>query len=204
MRLLIGLVLSAAVVLALLGCGSGSHSGSTSSASLTISDYVVRGGEETGYRPAGVAQVAHTVAASEVGNPNANADEKRLTSEGFVQGASVDTNGADGAVGRSSVTELGSPAAAAREQQASVREAALEQRGAAVSHFTAAGIPGSTGILAPAAPGGQSTANLYFREGRCALWVGDETSKPNYRAAVIAAARAIYARTNGKKGPCTG
>jgi hypothetical protein len=93
---------------------------------------------------------------------------------------------------------------AAREQHASVQEAALEQGGAAISHFAVARVRGSTGIVAAAPPGNESTANLYFREGRCALWVGDETSKPNYRAAVTAAAVAIYARTNGRPGPCTG
>jgi hypothetical protein len=201
MRWAIGLVLSMAVGLGLSGCGSSSHSSSTG---LTISAYVVRGNEETGFHPAGRPQVAHTVAAGEAGNPNAAGDEKRLTSEGFVQGAAVNTNGVEGGQGGSSATELRSPAAAAREQHASVQEAALEQGGAAVSHVAVARIPGSTGIVTTASPGGQSTANLYFREGRCALWVGDETSKPDYRAAVTAAAVAIYARTNGRPGPCTG
>jgi hypothetical protein len=102
------------------------------------------------------------------------------------------------------VSELHSPALTSREQHASVQEAGLEQGGATVSHFAVAGIPGSTGIVAAAPPGGQSTANLYFREGRCAMWVGDLTSKPNYRAVVTAAAVAIYARTNGRRGACTG
>jgi hypothetical protein len=200
MRWAISLVLSMAIGLGLSGCGSSSHS---SSAGLAISAYVVRGNEETGFHP-GRPQVAHTVAAGQAGNPNAAGDEKRLTSEGFVQGATVNTNGVEGGQGGSSVTELRSPAGAAREQQASVQETASEQGGAAVSHFAVARIPGSTGVLAAAPPGGQSTANLYFREGRCALWVGDETSKPDYRAAVTAAALAIYARTNGRPGPCTG
>jgi hypothetical protein len=164
---------------------------------------VVRGNEETGFHPAGRPQVAHTVAAGEAGNPNAAADEKRLTSEGFIEGVRVNTSGAHGGQGGSSVTELSSSGMAAREQRASVQEAALEQGGAAVSHFAVARIHGSTGIAA-APPGGESTANLYFREGRCALWVGDETSKPDYRAAVTAAAVAIYARTNGRPGPCAG
>ncbi len=205
MRRAIGLVLSTAVGLGVSGCGSSSHSSShSSSTGLAISAYVVRGNEETGFHPAGRPQVAHTVAASEAGNPNAANDEKRLTSEGFIQGVTVNTSGADGGQGGSSVTELGSPAEASREQHASVQEAALEQGGAAVSHFAVPGIPGSTGIVALAPAGGQSTANLYFHEGRCALWVGDETSKPGYRAAVTAAAVAIYARTNGRPGPCTG
>lgn len=205
MRWVIGFVLSVAVGLGLLGCGSSSHSSShSSSTGLTISAYVVRGDEETGFHPAGRPHVAHTVAGGEAGNPNAAADEKRLTSEGFIQGVTVNTSGADGGQGGSSVTELRSPAVAAREQHASVQEAAREQGGAAVSHFVVARIPGSTGIVAAAPPGSQSTANLYFREGRCALWVGDETSKPDYRAAVSAAAVAIYARTNGRPGPCTG
>jgi hypothetical protein len=201
MRWAIGLVLSMAVGLGLSGCGSSSHSSSTG---LTISAYVVRGNEETGFHPAGRPQVAHTVAAGEAGNPNAAADEKRLTSEGFIEGVRVNTSGAHGGQGGSSVTELRSPGVAAREQRTSVQEAALEQGGAAVSHFAVARIPGSTGIVAAAPPGGESTANLYFREGRCALWVGDETFKPDYRAAVAAAAAAIYARTNGRPGPCTG
>jgi hypothetical protein len=201
MRWAIGLVLSTAIGLGLSGCGSSSQSSSTG---LAISAYVVRDNEETGFHPAGRPQVAHTVAADEAGNPNAADDEKRLTSEGFIQGVTVNTSSADGGQGGSSVTELHSPAVASREQHASVQEAALEQGGATVSHFAVAGIPGSTGIVAPAPPGGQSTANLYFREGRCAMWVGDLTSKPNYRAAVTAAAVAIYARTNGRPGACTG
>jgi hypothetical protein len=201
MRWAIGLVVSTAVGIGLWGCGSSSHASSTG---LAISAYVVQGNEETGFHPTGRPQVAHTVTAGEAGNPNAAGDEKRLTSEGFVQGVTVNTSGADGGQGGSSVTELRSPAAAAREQHASVREAGLAQGGAAVSHFAVPGIPGSTGIVAAAPPGGQSTANLYFHEGRCALWVGDETSKSDYRAAVIAAAASIYARTNGRPGPCTG
>ncbi len=201
MRWAIGLVLLMAVGLELSGCGGSSHSSSTG---LAISAYVVQGNEETGFHPAGRPRVAHTVAAGEAGNPNAVGDEKRLTSEGFVQGVMVNTSGADGGQGGSSVTEVRSPAVAAREQHASVQEAALEQGGGAVSHFAMTRIPGSIGIVAAAPAGGQSTANLYFREGRCALWVGDETSKPDYRAAVTAAAVAIYARTNGRPGPCTG
>ncbi|MFZ0042360.1 MAG: hypothetical protein WAK93_13700 [Solirubrobacteraceae bacterium] len=205
MRWAIGLVLSMAIGLGLSACGSSSHTSShTSSTGLTISAYVVRGNEETGFHPAGRPQVAHTVTAGEAGNPNAAADEKRLTSEGFSQGVMVNTSGADGGAGGSSVTELRSAAMAAREQHASVQEAALEQGGPTVSHFAVARIPGSTGIVAAAPAGSQSTANLYFREGRCALWVGDETSKPDYRAAVTAAAVAIYASTNGRPGPCTG
>jgi hypothetical protein len=205
MRWAIGLVVSMAIGLGLSGCGSSSHTSShSSSTGLTISAYVVRSNDETGFHPAGRLQVTHTVAAGEAGNPNAAGDEKRLTSEGFVQGATVGTKGVEGGQGGSSVTELRSPAAATSEQHASVQETASEQGGAAVSHFAVARIPGSTGVVAAAPPGGQSTANLYFREGRCALWVGDETSKPDYRAAVTAAGVAIYARTNGRPGPCMG
>jgi hypothetical protein len=201
MRWAIGLVVSTVIGLGLSGCGSSSQSSSTG---LSISAYVVRGNEETGFHPAGRPQVAHTVAAEEAGNPNAADDEKRLTSEGFIQGVTVNTSSADGGQGGSSVSELHSPALTSREQHASVQEAGLEQGGGTVSHFAVAGIPGSTGIVAAAPPGGQSTANLYFREGRCAMWVGDLTSKPNYRAVVTAAAVAIYARTLGRPGACTG
>jgi hypothetical protein len=141
MRWAIGLVFSTAVGLGLVGCGSSSHSSShSSSTGLTISAYVVRSNEETGFHPAGRPQVAHTVAAGEAGNPNAAADEKRLTSEGFIQGVMVNTSGADGGQGGSSVTELRSSAEAAREQHASIREASPEQGGAAVSHFAVPGI----------------------------------------------------------------
>lgn len=195
MRLICGLALVATAAGMSAGCGSTAHH----PASLSLTDYLVRGNEETGLHIVGRPMYFHSVTTYETGDPNAPSDELRLTEAGFREAAAVNTGGVNGAQGISAVVELGSAAPAAREQEAELRVAALDQS-VAVVHFVAPGIPGSTGV---AAPGNQSTANLFFREGRCVLLVGDETSAADYRVSVIAAGRAIYARTHGRGGPCT-
>ena len=70
-----------------------------------------------------------------------------------------------------------------------------------VGRFAVRGVPTAEGFTYPG-PNPQD-ANALAREGRCLLLVGDQESANDYRAPVIAAVRAIWARTNKSKGACT-
>ena len=118
--------------------------------------------------------------------------------EGFHRAFSVQTVSSDGQ-GVSWVMELGSVRDAVREQAAELR--GFIHVPGPVGRFTVRGVPTAEGITYPG-PNPQD-ANALVREGRCLLLVGDQESGNDYRAPVIAAVRAIWARTNKNKGPCT-
>jgi hypothetical protein len=135
-------------------------------------------------------------------------DSQRLSGEGFVAyliehltPSAAPSNGA--AV--STVMELGSPAAAAREQRTELQHLiafqgiSLPGRPALVSRdFTVPGVPSADGLTGTQAglPGGE--ANVLFTEGRCMLVVGDSRAAGNITAPVTAAVQSIYRRTHGR------
>ncbi len=95
--------------------------------------------------------------------------------------------------------ELGSGSDAQRELAVQLNQAsaAMRAHGGTVRRFTLSSIPGSVGL------DGGPAANVLFREGRCVLIVGDETSATDHRAPAVHTARAIYARTHRRAGACT-
>jgi hypothetical protein len=197
---------SSAVVCA--ACGGTSHSSGTSSSSgtsqnsaskLPLSAYLVRGHEEAGLPPKGRAIHYLTVTQwTSNGVPNGAAEAKRLAQEGFREAISVQTGSTKGA-GVSWVMELGSASAAAREKAAELQEFAYGPQAPGAKRFTVAGVPGAEGWGQP-----DTDANILFTEGRCLMLVGDElASGSENKPVVLAAVRAVWARTHDKPGACT-
>jgi hypothetical protein len=205
-----GTGVTAIVVLAIGGCGGGSSSagsssgesssGGSSSATVGLTSYVVHGNEEPGYaiqRPLEHYKTAAGYATSEQ-NP---ADAQRLTSGGFQQALVENTGGGNGI---SFVLQFATVSDATREQSYEFQSDVASQGGSPF-RFSVSGVPGAEGFGArPLA--GQGDANALFREGRCVLLVGDESAPhpKSYEAAVIAGVKAIYARTAGHDGVCSG
>jgi hypothetical protein len=184
-----------AVAVVCAGCGSTSQS---SSSKLPLSAYLVRGHEETGLAPTG--RVTHYLTATQWtsnGVPNGAAEAKRLSQEGFREVMSVQTGSTTGH-GISWVTELGSASAAAREKAAELNEFASGPEAAGTTRFPVAGVPGAEGWGQP-----DTDANILFTEGRCLMLVGDElSSRTDNKPPVLAAVRAVWARTHGTPGAC--
>jgi hypothetical protein len=159
---------------------------------------LVRGHEETGLPPTG--RVTHYLTATQWtsnGVPNGAAEAERLSQEGFREVMSVQTGSTKGQ-GISWVTELGSPSAAAREKAAELQEFAYGPEAPGARRFTVAGVPGAEGWGQP-----NTNANILFTEGRCLMLVGDQlASGTDNKPPVVAAVRAVWARTHGKPGAC--
>ena len=164
---------------------------------MKLTAYLVHGSQETGFTTQGAPSVETSVQLYVASQYGASSDPTMLKAEGFKEFADVNTGGPSGEQGGSFALELGSPSAATREQAASLADARQSQGGAKLVPFTAPGVPGSTGVHAV---GSTSTSNVYWREGTCALWVGDTDSS----GPVIAAAQAIWGATHARKGVCGG
>jgi hypothetical protein len=160
---------------------------------------LVRGQEETGLPPTGKA-TAYLTATQWTSNgvPNGAAEDKRLAHEGFREAMSVQTGSTKGQ-GVSWVMELGSASAAAREKTAELREFAYGPGAPTTpTRFTVPSVPSAEGWTFPS-----QVANVLFTEGRCLMLIGDQlTSASDNKPPVVAAVRAVWARTNGKPGAC--
>jgi hypothetical protein len=183
----------ASTALVCAACGSASQN---STPKLPLSAYLVQGQEETGLPPTGQATNYPTAPQwTSNGVPNGDAEAKRLAQEGFREATSVQTGSTKGH-GVSWAMQLGSASAAAREQAAELHEFSSSAPGA--TRFTVAGVPGAKGWGQP-----NMNANILFTEGRCLMLVGDElASGTDNKPPVVAAARAVWARTHGKPGAC--
>jgi len=191
-----GSVVALAVMLAGLGGASAVAGQRVSSASLA--PYVVRAGEETGYSPSGAPTFTRSAASWTTGNPKAAADAKRLRGEGFRAALTQQTTGPNGTGGVSFVIELASPAAAASEEQAEVKEDIAEN--SPVTRFTIKQLPTSEGWTGKDTSG--AFGNVMFVEGSCVLLVGDETDGANPHPPLIAGALKVYGRTAHSAGVC--
>ena len=172
----------------LAACGS-------SSPGMKLTAYLIHGSQETGFTTQGAPTVKTSLQSYLTSDYAAGSNPTTLKAEGFKEFADVNTGGPSGAQGGSFALELGSPSAAAHEKAASLAAAKQSQAGGKLVPFTVPGVPGSTGINAV---GSQSTSNVYWREGKCVLWVGDFGSS----GPVIAAAQAIWGATHAHKGVC--
>jgi hypothetical protein len=195
MRGLIGIGLTAIVVLGLGGCGGGS---STTSAGLD--SYLIQGNEEKGYtvqRPLEHYKTAAGYAASEQ-NPS---DAQRLARAGFQQALVENTGGGNGI---SYVLQFDTTSDAVREQSFEFTSDSASQGGLPF-RFSVSGVPDADGFGARPVEG-QGDANALFREGRCLLLVGDMSAPhpKSYESAVVAGVQAIYSRTATNHGACSG
>lgn len=196
-----------ALAVGLAACGGGSkHSTAThpattpTAASSPLAPYLLRNGDG-GFEVFGTPIDQPTVAEWVKVSSSTSADGQRVRGEGFVDALEQDTATTTGGSGLDFVLELGSPAAARREQAVQLAEDIAAQGRVRVTRFSVPGIPGSVGI---AAFGGRqgSAANALFTEGRCVLLVGDGEAGANYKSQVISGAQAIYQRGTASSGPC--
>lgn len=196
----VGQAIAAALVAGLVavagaGCGNTSNS---QKPDLALSAYLARANEETGFQVTGSPATSTTAALWTAAMPNGQAVQSRLVTEGFHRAISIQTASAHGQ-GVSWVMELGSTRDAAREQTAELRD--FIHVPGRVGRFAVQGVPTAEGFTYPG-PDPQD-ANALVREGRCLLLIGDQESAADYRAPVVAAVRAIWARTNKTNGACT-
>lgn len=187
-----------AVVCAACGSASQSSTSQRSNSKLLLSAYLVRGHEETGLPPTGRATQYLNATQWTHGVPNGSAEAKRLAQEGFREVMSVQTGPTQGQ-GVSWAMELGSASAASREKAAEFKEFAYGPEAPTTpTRFTVPGVPSADGWTFPS-----QDANILFTEGRCLMLVGDQlTSGTDNKPPVVAAVRAVWARTRGKPGAC--
>lgn len=195
LRGLLGLGMTAIVVLAVGGCGGGS-----SSLAAGLDPYLIQGNEENGYtvqRPLEHYKTAAGYAASEQ-NPS---DAQRLARAGFQQALVENTGGGNGI---SYVLQFATTSDAVREQSFEFQSDSAGQGGLPF-RFSVSGVRDADGFGARPVEG-QGDANALFREGRCLLLVGDMSGPhpKSYEAAVIAGVQSIHARTAAQHGACSG
>jgi len=175
-------------------------------AASSLTSFVLHAGEETGFKPEAPPTVYITVAAFVRGEHDsaqeARRESARLKAEGF-RGAAIEDmtliSAPESGAGLSTVFELRSPAAAAKELAQDVRTGiAAQGKKAQIHRFTVPGVPGSAGFTAKLAHHAGGAANVYFVEGDCVLLVGDSLSKGDLAGPVKAGTFAIYQRTNGQ------
>jgi len=181
-----------------VGLGGGSAVAGQSVSSASLAPYVVRAGEETGYSPNGAPTFTRSAASWTTGNVKAAVDAKRLRGEGFRAALTEHTTGSDGTGGVSFVIVLASPAAAASEEQAEVKEDVAES--SPVTRFTIKQLPTSEGWAGKETS--RAFGNVLFVEGSCVLLVGDATDGANPQPPIIAGALKVYGRTAHSAGVC--
>lgn len=171
-----------------------------------LSGFVLRTGEETGFKPEAPPKVYGSVTAFVHGEHDtaqeARKDSLRLKAEGFL-GAAIEytilAHGPAAGSGFSSVVELGSPTAAAKELAYEMRsDTAGQGKRARIHRFAIPGVSGAEGFTATEAHNPGGVANASFSEGDCVLLVGDSLSSGDLAGPVKAGAVAIYRRTNGQ------
>jgi hypothetical protein len=175
-------------------------------AAVPLQRFIVKRGEETGFRPQGKPHLFRTARSwlAYGGDTGAQlaTDTARLRLEGFVQALvqnlSDDNGTPDNSGGLSLVVRLGSPGAAKAEQGVELAQDIAGQGLARIHRFKVAGVPHARGftVIIPGAPG--SAANAMFTEGSCLLLLGDAIPGTNPAPPVEAGVKAIYRRTNGR------
>jgi hypothetical protein len=202
--------LAGGVILALVlaACGGGSKQSPATTPTTSTSPaagpsplavYLLRSGEGgfTVSTPIDQTTVAEWVSVSQ----STAADGRRVRGEGFREALEQPTSTTSGGGGLDFVLELGSAAAAGREEAVELKEDVAEQGHVPVTHFRVSGIPGSDGIAASGGKRG-TAANVLFTEGRCLLLVGNGAAGGS-KADVVAGALAIYRRSHASSGACT-
>ncbi|MGD0198063.1 MAG: hypothetical protein ABSC56_09190 [Solirubrobacteraceae bacterium] len=196
------LTLAAALVAALALTGGSAALGAKSSPATTLANYLVQGGEETGFVPAGKPSTFKTAEAW--GSVlDAKGAPARLTKEGFVSALSEYTlytpkRGSGGGI--SWAVELGSAANAKAEASADYKQLAVGSEGATVvERYALKGIADSRAWTSEAL--GFVSANVIFIEGRCVMLIGVERTQggtgTNTVAPMEAAADSIYKHSHG-------
>jgi hypothetical protein len=196
--LAIGLIL---VSFGLGACGdgddgedAGGDSGGQPAETRDLNRFLMRQGEEPGFRPAGRARTVTGVNAIVKVNHLPPADAERLRGQEFISFAFQPTRGPR-TFGTTSVhlfaASEGAESYVAHEQSKDVLSRVVP--GAKIGRFGVAGIPGARGWTASR----PHLGHVLWVQGRCALILGNEGPGP-FPGPLSTAARAIYERTNGE------
>ena len=179
------------VALAMVFSGWGGASAMTGQrvTKAALKPYVVRAGDEPGYRSNGASFFGST----DFGSAPA-AVVKRLRAEGYRGLMFEGVSGPNGASGTAQVIVLGSATGAKSELKADVSPSLAVQ-----PHFTIKQIPTSVGFTGKSKS--QHGAVVFFVEGSCELALSN-TASGAPRPVVIAGALAIYDRTAHSGGVC--
>jgi hypothetical protein len=164
--------------------------------------FLMREGEEPGFRPASAPdQVPHSggaitgVKAFVQDMHLTPADARRLRSEGFISFAAQPIRGPRGTAGITNVALFASAKGAQHHMAHELRTDVIRAFGpvANLRRFTVPGIPGARGWTASE----PHVGNLWWVQGRCVLVLGNQGPGP-FAGPLSTGARAIYERTNGE------
>lgn len=168
----------------------------------TLTGFLLRTGEQTGYRvrtrPATQTSVATFVNFGGGTKAQRLTETAQLLKEGFVAASDEQLGATHGRQGFSLAIEFTSPTGAQAGAGDFLATAVTQQKGAKVSRFRIKAVPSARGVLARY-PGGTSTANVYWTEGQCAFGSGDFIPKQAgpVTAPVVAGVERLYRRTGG-------
>jgi hypothetical protein len=173
----------------------------------TVSRYLLRSGQQPGFRVSGRPVFAPTVSASirdlHMRGRQATAFARLLTRAGFAGGAQEQLVGQGGRQGFSLVTTLARASGPAAVRNYLITNAYQDNTSAhgRLIRFRVPGMPSARGVTA--FDGTVATSNAYWIEGRCVLGSGlflpsaDKLTTAAVNAPVIAGIRAQWARTHG-------
>ncbi|HWF25642.1 MAG TPA: hypothetical protein VG275_09360 [Solirubrobacteraceae bacterium] len=171
-------------------------------APATLTGFLLRSGEQTGFRvrtrPATQTSVAAFVKSSGGTKRQKLTETAQLLKEGFVAASDEQLGATHGRQGFSLAIEFTSPAGAEAGAGDRFTTAFTQQKGAKLSRFRIKAVPSARGVLARY-PGGTSTANVYWTEGQCAFGSGDLVAKQagSVVPPVVAGVKRLYKRTGG-------
>jgi hypothetical protein len=197
MRALMGGV---AVALMLLGPACGGDDKTTApeaangSGAPDLDQFLMRAGEEPGFRPVGRADTLKGVTAFAEDLRLTQADARRLRGEGFISFVVKRIRGPR-TEGVTNVALYATAKGAEHSMAHELRPSVIRLPGpvAKLRYFTVPGIPGARGWTASK----PHVGNLHWVQGRCFFVLGNQGPGP-FEGPLSKGARAIYERTNGE------
>jgi hypothetical protein len=199
----LGAVALSTLVIAIAACGDDGDdetmprqaaNGNAQSGARDLERFLMRQGEEPGFRPVGGVDTIEGVKAFVKDLDLTQADARRLRRERFISFVVQPIRGprTDGVTNVTVfATADGAEHHMAHELRTNVIRTFLP--GASIRRFTVPGIPGARGWTASK----PHVGNLHWVQGRCMLVLGNQGPGP-FEGPLSRGARAIYERTNGE------
>lgn len=205
----LGVVALATLVISIAACGDDGDdettapeaaNGNARAGAGNLDRFLMRDGEEPGFRPVGSVDTIMGVEAFVEDLGLTQADARRLRGEGFISFVVQHIRGPR-AAGVSNVALYATAEGAEHSLAHELRANVIRRAGpvANLRYFTVPGIPGARGWTASLAgePASHDVGNLLWVQGRCMLVLGNQGPGPLV-GPLSTGARAIYERTNGQ------
>ena len=174
--------------------------GTPATSAPDLDRFLMREGEEPGFRPDGQAETLTGVDAFASDLHLPPADARRLRGEGFISFTVVPTRGPRSA-GLTNVALFETAEGARQDMAHELRADVIRAAGPVVDlrRFPVPGIPGARGWTASlrGEPASHDVANVLWVQGRCMLLLGNQGPGPA-AGRLSTGARAIYERTKGE------